>query len=231
MRRFLSIVVGASLLMAATAASADTFVWKDPAGAFTASFPDSWSVKTSDHPATRLRVVGPIAEDWASCKVKAETDGRLKIYPKKYMDEAVGETLNSTFWENETGQFKNAEIRNFYGPASLGDKGDATAVHVAFLQDDGKGGKMPMYGMMIASLYGDKLYVASCTAKHDQFVKYAPLFGSILDSIRLDDRYHPFETGYYRNFLLDAPYVPADDRPGTRDASLPVPKIKEEYNR
>ncbi len=219
MRHFLSFILGAALLAHTGAAKADTFVWKDVKSGYTASFPDSWNMKTDDAPNTVLRIVGPLQEDWASCKIKVDHDGRALIYPKKYVDEYVGSTLNRDFWEQETGQFRNAEIKDFYAPASLGDKGDATAIHVAYKQDNGNRQLIPMYGMMVASLYNDKLYVASCSARHEEYAKYATLFGSILDSIQLDDRYHPFYTGYYRNFLMDPKFVLPRSKPGHTDGT------------
>src|SRR5438105_1371307 len=118
------ILFGVMIMMgfAATTAQAtsDSFVWKDAVNGFTFSFPDSWGVQTVDSPTTRIRIAGPLNQDFATCRVKAEKDGRLKIYPKHLMTEAVYETLDRKFWENEIGDHQNATITDIRGPASLG---------------------------------------------------------------------------------------------------------------
>lgn len=230
MRHFLSFIMGAAIVAHIGVAKADTFVWKDAKSGYTASFPDVWRIQTEDAPNNVLRIAGPISEDWATCKIKVDHDGRALIYQKKYVDEAVGIKLNRDFWEEETGQFRDAQIKDFYTPASLGDKGDATAIHVAYKQDNGKRQLIPMYGVMLASLYHDKLYVATCSARHEEYAKYATLFGSLLDSVQLDDRYHPFYTGYYRNFLADPKLVLPRSKPGHPDGTNFVYDYARDFN-
>lgn len=203
-----------ALTLAAGTAQAGTFVWKDKTDGFTFSFPDSWTVQTPDVPSTVVRIAGPIGEDRATCRVRATPDGRLKIYPKRLMTKAVEETLNLDFWGNETAQYEGAGITGYYAPASMGGQGDATAVRVSFI-DDGAGGRANMHGAMIGSIYGDTRYVVSCSSKLEEYQKYAPVFTSIMGSVALDARYHPFETGYYRNFLADPQLMLPRTKPGT----------------
>ena len=200
---------------AATAqATSDSFVWKDPVNGFTFSFPDSWGVQTADSPTTRIRISGPLNQDFATCRVKAEKDGRLKIYPKHLMEEAVYETLDRDFWEHEIADHDNAVLTDIRGPASLGGKGDATAIKETFVQDTGHE-RINMYGESIGSIYGDTRYVVSCSSKLEQFKKYAPVFATIMGSVDLDTRYHPFATGYYRDFLADPKLMLPRTKPGT----------------
>jgi hypothetical protein len=199
--------------MAANATS-DSFVWKDPVNGFTFSFPDSWGVQTVDAPTTRIRIAGPLNEDFATCRIKAEKDGRLKIYPKHLMEEAVYETLGRKFWENEIADHDNANITDIRGPAGLGGKGDATAIRETFVQNTGNG-NVNMYGEQIASIYGDTRYVVSCSSKLEMFKRYAPVFATIMGSIDLDTKYHPFATGYYRDFLADPKLMLPRSKPGT----------------
>jgi hypothetical protein len=213
----LQAILATLLIALAAPAAADTFVWKDVDHDYTASFPDMWRVQTPDGPYNRLRIAGPVAEDMATCKIDVQKDGRLTVYNKGLLDEAVTETLNQKFWSYQIGQFDNARLDSFYSPASLGDKGDATAIHMSFTQKDGSGNKIPMGGVMIGSIYDGDLYVASCSSRLDTFGRYKNLFGSILDSIQLESKYHPFPTGYYRNFLMDPKLVLARSKPGTVD--------------
>jgi hypothetical protein len=202
-------------VMTSGVAFADTIVWKDPVEGFTMSYPDSWTVQTDDVANTRLRVAGPLGEDLATCRMKVADDGRAKIYPKDLVDEAVSEKLTRDFWTGEVSQYEKAKITDFYDPASLGNKGDATAVRVSFFVDGPDDKKIPMYGIMIGSLYGDKLYLASCSSRHEVYDRWSPVFMSILDSVELDSRYHPFATGYYRDFLSDPKLYLPRTKPGT----------------
>lgn len=209
------ILFGLMVMMGvAGTAEASSFVWKDPSNGFAFSFPDSWTVQTEDEPTTRIRIAGPLIEDHATCRVKAQQDGRLKIYPKHLMTQAVKETLGRDFWEDEIAEHINAKITDYRAPAGLGGKGDATAIKSSFIQTDGQQ-KMNMYGASIASIYGDTRYVVSCFARAEQYQKYAPVFATIMSSVDFDDRYHPFATGYYRDFLADPVLTLPRTKPGT----------------
>ena len=214
MRKILFTVMLVMGFAGAAQATSDSFVWKDTGNGFTFSFPDSWGVQTVDSPTTRIRIAGPLNHDFATCRVKAEKDGRLKIYPKHLMSEAVYETLDRSFWENEIADHQNAVLTDIRGPASLGGKGDATAIKETFVQDTGNG-KINMYGESIGSIYGDTRYVVSCSSRLEMFERYAPLFATIMGSVDLDTRYHPFATGYYRDFLADPQLKLPRTKPGT----------------
>lgn len=210
MRKFLAVAVVGMTMMLSVPAVADTFVWQDSKGDFSMSFPDTWRIQTEDTPTTALRIAGPLAEDVPTCRMQVDTDGRTKIYPKYLLDEAVVETLDQAFWEHHIGQYKQSKIAAYYAPASMSGKGDATAVKFVFT-DNG----VPMYGVMIGSIYGDKKYIASCSAKLDMYDRWAPVFASILDSVELKSKYHPFATGYYRNFLADPVLALPRVKPGS----------------
>lgn len=217
MRKFIALAVFA-LTMAAAAppAQASTFVWKDAENGYTMSFPDVWRIQTPDDVYTRLRIAGPLGEDHATCRMQVRHDGRLAIYPKYLLDEAVSETLDRDYWEKRVSEFDNAEITDYYNPASLGAKGDATAVRFTFEKDTGDG-ISAMKGVMMSSLYGKNRYEFTCSAKAEVFERWGNLFLSIADSVELHSRYHPFPTGYYRSFLLDPKLILPNQKPGTRD--------------
>lgn len=212
---FRAALVVALMVGMSPAAKADTFVWKDVPNGYTISFPDSWTMQTEDSPSTRIRVAGPLAQELPTCRLQVQDDGRLKIYPKKYIDEAVVNTLAREYWEKETGQYLEPEITAFFSPAGLGDKGDATAIQLTFKQKIGSGELVNMHGVMISSIYGGKRYVGSCSSRAENYNRWSSLFMSILGSVQFDDRYHPFATGYYRNFLMDEKYFPTRIKPGT----------------
>ena len=217
MKKFLAAALFvATLAGSVPTAQADTFVWKDVVNGFTMSFPDVWRMQTPDDPYTRLRIAGPLGEDHAVCRMQVFHDGRVQIYPKYILDKAVSIKLDREFWETRTAQFDKARIIDFYDPASLGDKGDATAVNFAFEKDTG-GGISRMRGFMIGSIYGKDRYEIACYSKADVYDRWADLFMSIAGSVQLASKYHPFPTGYYRGFLRDPKLVLPTDKPGTRD--------------
>lgn len=209
MRYFFSLFLLATVFFA-TAAQADTFVWQDPKGDYTMSFPDTWRLQTPDSPLTMMRVAGPVVEDKPVCKMQVVRDGRATMYPKRLVDEAVVEFLNEEFYRDEIAQFSNAQLTAFYAPASMGGKGDATAARFVY-NDNGT----PMYGIMIASLYGENRYVVSCSSRLEAFNRWAPVFASIMGSVEFKDKYHPFAIGYYRDFLSDPQLALPRVKPGT----------------
>jgi hypothetical protein len=210
MQKILTTAIFGLLIAVSTPAAADTFVWQDPHCDFTMSIPEKWRLRTPDSPLTLLRVAGPITEDKPVCRMQVAEDGRAKMYPKRLVDEAVVKFLNEEFFRNEIAQHDNAQLTAFYAPASLGAKGDATAARYVY-NDNGTA----MYGMMIASLYGDRRYVASCASKLENFNRWSPVFASILGSVELKDKYHPFAIGYYRDFLADPQLALPRVKPGT----------------
>lgn len=213
-------------LMSVTA-KADTFVWQDPLGDFTMSFPDVWRVQTPDNANTYLRIAGPIAEEKPVCSMQVSHDGRALIYPKRLVDEAVVNYLSEDFFRDQIAQYANAQLTAYYAPASMGSKGDATAARFVY-NDNGT----PMYGIMFASLYADKLYLSSCASKLQAYNRWAPIFASILDSIELKDKYHPFAIGYYRDFLADPELALPRTKPGTINKnSYNITNDTAEYNK
>jgi len=195
------------MMSMAGAAEASVFVWKDDVNGFSISFPDEWTLQTKDVPSTQLRIASPAGEDFATCRVQAQKDGRLKIYPHRLMGEAVHATLDRVFWENEASQYTNATVTDYIAPEKNNNEVDTTAVKVSF--EEKGNGKMQMSGTMIGSIYGDMRYVVSCSSRKEVYATYAPQFADIIASVRLDTRYAPFPTGYYRNFLADPkPNIP-----------------------
>ena len=196
-------VVG-SLFLGSTMALADVFLYTDNDLKFTFSVPDSWKQQTPVSPNTRVKFVAPVPEDYASCKVVAEEDGRFKIYPKRLMGKVMKEYFNADFWEKEaTRRFNNPEIR-FVGTSSGLDKGDASMAQVVYYMNLGEGTEpVKMYAILLTSVYGDVRYTMICSSSYKSYPKWSDLFGSIISSMTLDERYVAVPTGHYRNFLAD----------------------------
>ena len=220
----LATAIAALIGLTVLPAQADTFVWKDPQGDYSMSFPDTWRVQTPEGANTLLRIAGPIAEDKPVCAMQASKDGRALIYPKRLVDEAVVQFLNEDFFRDQIAQYDNAQMTAFYAPASMGGQGDATAARYVY-NDNGT----PMYGVMFASLYADTLYVSSCASRHDSYNRWALVFASILGSVQLKDKYHPFPIGYYRDFLADPELALPRVKPGTVNKNTFDIRTKPQY--
>ncbi len=201
-----------SCLVFSMSAVASVYVWQDEKYDFTFAFPDSWVMQTGAGSTTRVEVSGPVDEDLASCNIAADEDGRLKIYPKHLMTTAVEELLDLKFWQGEVARYNDAAIDEFFSPSSIGGRGDATAVNFSFETKQ----KDKMYGTMVASIHADKKYIVRCSSRLERFERYAKLFANIMHSVQLEQKYYPFEAGYYRNFLVDDTIKVLNDKPGIR---------------
>jgi len=187
----------ATLVSLPIVAQADTYVYNDPDFDFTVSFPDTWREQSPDTPTTRLRVFLSEEGPLAGCRVKAEKDGRLLVYPERYMKDAVELVLGEKFWDNELNEYQEVDVIKTSKPAGLG-QGHAVMKHAVYKENG-----IRKQGFFLGSIYGDIRYVMSCSAKASEFPKYAELFGSVMGSMRLKQKYHPVETGFYRDFLSD----------------------------
>lgn len=197
---------------------ANFYVWQDENGDYSLSFPDTWDLQTSVNPDSSIRISAPIAEDLASCSVENFLDGRLKIYPKKLMATAVEQYMGRDFWEDKIARYNDAKISEYYAPSIMGGRGDATAIRFSYSLTDKAAkavGDKRMYGAMIGSIYGGKQFIVECRALKQKFDTYSVLFARIMESVQLEQRYHPFAIGYYRNFLADPHLSVPSSKPGT----------------
>lgn len=207
-------VIAALCFGTAGDAQANMFVYKDPAFKYSFAFPDTWRQQTGDDDNVRIRIAAPVESDLATCRIKADKDGRLKIYPKRHMEAANNATLTADFWDREANEFNNAEIIDMWGSAGLG-QGDATGVRVTYDQD-GPFGMAKMTALIISTIYGDDRFTMSCASRSGVFDRYSPLFGNIMNTVKMDERYTMFPGGYYSNFVDDPQkfYIP-NYKPGT----------------
>ena len=216
MNRFLLFVVTVGLALVSSELSASSYVWKDPANGFSVAFPDSWQMQNNNMPNMVIKVSSPIDEDVASCSVSVAKDGRLNGVPKELMTQAVTETVGYKFWLRELGKYKDSAFMEFYTPTNMGGQGDATGARISYTQNIGEVKEVDMYATMIVSIYDGRRYLAICSSRVEQFDKYTDIFSSIISSIKLDQRYAPFATGYYRDFLSGKSFSTMNEKPGTR---------------
>ena len=210
----ITIGMGTCLLTAApTAAKADVYVYTDPDYRYMFSVPDSWAMTTPHTPNTRVRFTSPVPDDHAYCEIAAQRDGRFQIYPKRHMGTAVNENFDASFWTDEVGRrFDNPHILHVRYPAGI-DKADSSMAQLAYdwpvtertasAAGHGDEDVIRMRGLILTGVYGDTRYTMTCGARLEKYHRWSKLFGSIVSSVTLDDRYNMFPTGYYRDFLSD----------------------------
>lgn len=183
------------LCVSMSPAKADVFVYEDADYDFKVMFPDDWrqSIARGEE---RFKIMPMNGDDKTACMMNVVKDGRLTIYPKKYMQSAVTLTLDDSFWKQDVlPDYTNYKVMTYYAPAGLG-QGYATSLQ--WVWHDGQDA---MQAMSTASIYGDLLYRFTCMATVEGFPRWQPQFGSIFDDILLTEKYVPYPTGYYRNFL------------------------------
>ncbi|TVQ85152.1 MAG: hypothetical protein EA357_01175 [Micavibrio sp.] len=217
--RFFSMIgVGLCLMAAAPqAAHADVLIYTDPDYKFRFSVPDTWTLGVPNLPNTRVRFVSPVPGDHAFCEVATQRDGRFQIYPKRHMHTVMAENFDAGFWQKEAARrYDNPQILRVRLPAGL-DKGDAAMAQILYdwnvaertpsAEGSGiDGDVIRMRSVTLTSVYGDTRYDMTCASRLDKFHRWGELFGSIMASMTLHERYTMFPTGYYRDFLGDPPY-------------------------
>gem|GEM_PF-587434 len=207
-----------SLTVFSQQAKANFYVWQDENGDYSFAFPDTWQLQNAGSPDASIRIVAPIQEDLASCSVEDFADGRLKVYPKSLTATAVEQYMNKAFWEDKIAKYIDAKITEYYAPSIMGGRGDATAIRFSYSLSPKQSkdiGDERMYGAMIGSIYGGKQFIVECKALKQKFDTYSPLFVRIMESVQLEERYHPFAIGYYRDFLNDRHISNMSSKPGT----------------
>ena len=129
--KVLSIALGLSLAMTASA-KADTYIYHDTIHNFTFSYPDTWRLNTPAGGTQRVRITPMHGEDMVECTMDAVKDGRLTIYPDKYMKAAVPLTLDDSFWATDVlPNLENVRVHKYHPAAGLG-QGFATSVQVTY---------------------------------------------------------------------------------------------------
>ena len=124
--------VTAGLMTSPLAAMADTFVYQDPDYGYKLSYPDNWRLNVPDSGHERFRIAPMHGQDKAECSMSAVKDGRLSIYPEKYLAAASPIVLDDTFWARDVlPNYENYHVLKYHAPAGLG-QGYATSVQITW---------------------------------------------------------------------------------------------------
>lgn len=206
------LLVLALAVIAAPAARADYFVWRDDVSGMSFSFPDTWKIVSSADQDDIVTVMAPSGRAHAACRVRVRDDGRYLIYPQRYSSDIQKIDFSTAFWEQFLGEYDRPVIRESYDTGGLGRAyaGYAVATYESAVQ----GPYMNREALMFAGLYNGDLFIMECSAHQDAFNEWKGLFLSIADSIDFRPAHHQLLNGNYRNFMAD-PRIEFRDRKGT----------------
>ncbi len=198
-----SITLAAFLMtLAIPQAKADIFVWRDPDSKLTLSYPDTWRQVHNQKPDDVVTIAAPGDNDFATCRVRVSEDRRFVIYPRHFAGELQRVNYSRDFWENYVGEFSGAEINGVWDNAGLGD-GFASFADVSFVSSTGP--KMQKRGLMFATVYNDKAYIAECSSETGSYANWYKPFLSFVKSVDFRDEYVANPNGEYRDFYSDKP--------------------------
>jgi hypothetical protein len=209
-KKFFTAALFGSILCAGIAqgvktAKADVYVWGDDKTGVTLSFPDTWKIVSSAAPNDLVTFMAPSGRAHASCRMRADEEGRYLIYPPGLSWAVQKQYVSVNFWNKYIAEFDDPQLLAVGDGAGLG-RGWASFAVVKY-KDAVEGPYMNRVGMMFASVYNDHLYVLECSSHEDAFAQWQNMFRSVAHTVDFRKEPHELYTGNYRNFLTDKPIM------------------------
>ncbi len=199
MRVFMALCV----LAVPSVAKADYFSWKDAKTGLSMTFPDTWKVQNNLNPDTIMTVMGPSDQNGQPvCRVDVRDDRRYTLFPARYGDDIQKVAVSTPFWKSFLAQYDEYNLGNVFDGAGLG-RWHASYALASYSKRFGTAFQSRR-AIMFASLYGDKLYVAECSAMAHEYERWDADFRGIIKSIDFKKAYHELPTGEYANFLKES---------------------------
>ncbi len=192
----------AIVFLSTAPAHADYFLWQDEKSGLTMTFPDTWKMQSQRNPDEVLRIVAPSDGDNPVCTVKVSDDSRYTIFPPDYGDAVQRTAVSIPFWQSYMGHYDDYVIDRVFDGGGLG-RWLASYALASYTMRDGTA-MQQRRGIMFASLYHDKLYVAECSSLNHAYERWGPNFRSVIKSIDFKKMHHEHMTGDYANFLGEA---------------------------
>lgn len=187
---------------AGSPASADVFFWRDADTNLSVTYADTWRQTSNQKPDDIFTVLAPGDNQYAACRVRVREDRRFVIYPRRNAAAIQRQNYSRDFWDSYVGEFNGAVINNVWDNAGLGD-GFASFADISFITSVGP--KVQKRGLMFATVYNDKAYIAECSSETGAFVDWYKPFLSFVKSVDFRDEYHIHGNGWYRDFTQDGP--------------------------
>lgn len=196
--RIASCLLMAGCVLVSGPAQAHVFYVENERGDFSASFPDDWRVVNNQKPDDMLTLRLPSEDAGGMCRVRVREDKRFSIYPVRYSASIRDAYFSDEFWGEYLMEFKNAELIGVRSDAGLG-RGFASYAQARF--EPVVGTEMKKQGLMLASLYGNRLYIAECSAREEMFPLWQDAFLSFVKSIDFKKVDQQIPRGNYRDFV------------------------------
>lgn len=199
MRLLFILLIG---LLITSPAKADYFVIKDAEYDYTFSVPDRWASVSSMASRAKHGYMAP-GDDFAGCAIAAEKDKRYLVYKSDEMKHAVNAEFDKEFFATMAPKMNlgnNVAEHVRYTDPKDGGLGDGFSKQALVDYVDPITG-VQKRSIVLATIYHDMKMVVSCQSKVETFGdRFKELMG-IVSSIEFDDRYRPYPTLYYRDFL------------------------------
>ena len=200
---FKSLLVGATFCsMAISSAQAEVFFVEDKNDRFTMTIPDLWKKIGNQKADDKLTVVGPGENGFVNCRVRVRDDRRYVIFPNKFGSAIQKVSFSKKFWNNYLGEYDDVTVDAFKDEAALG-RGHASMVEVSY--DTAEGPLVRKRGLVLASLYYDKLYIVDCSTEASVYPKWRSELLGIVKSVDFKKMQFENSSGNYRDFQEDDP--------------------------
>ena len=196
------LALGALLTIAFTATfsshvQAETFFYEDRDERFTLTFPDTWKRIGNQKADDQVTIAAPGVNDYATCRVRVRQDRRYIIYPGKFDSDVQKTAYSRDFWNTYLGEYDEVVIEAFKDYSGLG-RGYASMAEAAY--ETAEGTPVHKRGVMFATLYHDRAYIAECSAEESVFYKWRPAFLSVIKSMDITSEVrHSKSRGHYRS--------------------------------
>lgn len=207
-------------LIAFTApASAEVFVWTDPASRVEVAFPDNWMRQANLDDYLRLNILAPQGADHAACHLYVKDDPRYMDAPPSAQADVnqfvfTPEIIRQEIFERP--DTNNVRISNMYPAAGLGP-GAAVMAEVEFTKN-WMGQAYPMHGQIFATLYHGKNIVFSCETTATGWDTWKDVVAGIAKSVTFPVAWTLTPNSYYRPFQLDGGVILPQNRKANANA-------------
>ncbi len=180
---------------------AESFFYEDRDEHFTITFPDTWKRINNQKADDEVTIAAPGLRDYATCRVRVRKDRRYVIYPGKFDSDIQKVAYSRDFWNTYLGEFNDVVVDTFKDHSGLG-RGYASMAEASY--DTAEGTLVRKRGVMFATLYHDRVYIADCSAEESVYHKWRPAFMSVVKSLDITAGVrHPKAQGHYRPFNQD----------------------------
>lgn len=164
---------------------------------FTLTFPDTWKRVENQKPDDEITIAGPGDGAYVSCRMRVRKDRRFVVYPGKFDSDIQKVAYSGDFWDTYLGEYDQVVLDYFKDESGLG-LGYASLAEVSY--ETVEGPILRKKAVIFASLYHDRAYIAECSAHESAFLKWHPVFLSIVKSVDFGKVRHPKRQGHYRTF-------------------------------